>query len=347
MAITIKDVAKAAGVSIATVSYVLNRTRPVNRETAEKILAVIEELNYRPSRAAQSLVTRTTKMIGILITDISNSFFSPIVRGVEDEANKAGYIVMIGNSDESYSKAQRYLESLAQHGVDGWIISPTGEFDKLVPVLKKLSIPIVLVNREVNDFHYDTVATDNELGAYLAVNHLITQGHTRIGIINGPLDASTYADRLKGYQRALTEAKIEIPEDLILCGSYHYESGFHLTKRILSQPAKPTALFIASGWLTRGAYHAIKEMGVAIPEELSFITYDEPEWVSFVDPPLTTVKQQTYEMGRKAAELLLKRLNDKKPDLWWEEQKPDNHPKLMTIKLEPNLIVRGSTKPVR
>ena len=346
MAATIKDVAKEAGVSIATVSYVLNRTRPVSRKTAEKILLVVEKLNYRPSRNAQSLVTKSTKMIGILITDICNSFFAPIVRGIEDEVNKAGYIIMVGNIDENLNKAKCYLESLGQHSVDGLIISPTSEFEKLSPMLEHFNVPIVLVNRRVNDLHYDTVTTDNELGAYMAVKHLLSQGHTNIGIIHGPLEVSTYADRLKGYQKALKEADINVSKDIILNGSFHYESGFHLTKQILSQPIKPTALFIASGWLTRGAYHAIKEMGVRIPEELSLITFDEPEWVSFVEPPLTTVTQQTYEMGRKAGELLLKRLNDKKPVRWWEDENAKDDTKPIMIKLEPNLIIRQSTKPI-
>jgi LacI family transcriptional regulator len=344
LAATIKDVAKSAGVSIATVSYVLNRTRPVSRETAEKILQAIEELSYVPSRNAQSLVTKSTKMIGILITDICNSFFAPIVRGIEDEVNQSGYVIMVGNVDENLNKARRYLESIGRHSVDGLIISPTSGFEELTPILEHLNIPVVLVNRSVNGLHYDSVTTDNELGAYVAVKHLISRGHKKIGLVNGPLDVSTYLDRLTGYRKAFDEAKLPVDADFCLSGGYHYESGYQLTKQILSQPSKPSALFISSGWLTRGAYRAIKEIGVVIPEELSFISYDEPEWVSFVEPPLTTVTQQTYEMGRKAAELLLKRLGDKRPPHWWEDERSvENDAKPVTIKLEPNLIIRGST----
>lgn len=343
---TIKDVAREAGVSIATVSYALNKTRPINPETAARVLQAIEKLHYRPNRAAQSLVTKSTKTISILVSDISNSFFSGIVRGIEDVVNTAGYMVMIGNIEESFDKAQRYLESVTQLNVDGLIISPSSGFEKLEVFIRKLDTPVILVNRRLETLDFDTVITDNEKGAYLATKHLSSLGHTVIGLILGPTSVSTYADRLRGYQRALKEVGIPIKKELILVGGFQYESGTHLAKQLLTGPGKPTALFVGSGLLTRGVYQAIKELEVCIPQELSFITFDEPEWASFVDPPLTTMAQPTYEMGKQAGELLLKRLTQKKPALWWEEPKEVRVSPPVMIKLEPNLIIRKSTRSV-
>lgn len=343
---TIKDVAREAGVSIATVSYAINKTRPINPETAARVLKAIEKLNYRPSRAAQSLVTKSTRTISVLISDISNPFFSPIVRGIEDVANKAGYTVMVGNIEESFDKAQKYLENIAQLSVDGLIISPISGFEKLRDLMWKLNVPVVLINRRLETLDYDTVITDNELGAYLATKYLCSIGHSEIGLIIGPTGVSTYADRLQGYQRALKEAGIPLRNELILADGFHYESGIHLTKQLLSRPRKPTALFVGSSLLTRGAYHAIKELGVSIPRELSLITFDEPEWASFVDPALTTVAQPTYEMGKQAGELLIKRLTQRKPSLWWEEPKETEVSPPVIIKLEPKMTIRESTKPI-
>lgn len=344
---TIKDVAREAGVSIATVSYTLNKTRPVSPETAARVLEAVEKLNYRPSRAAQSLVTKSIHTISVLVSDISNPFFSPIVRGIEDVANTAGYTVMIGNIDESFSKAQKYLSGITQHNVDGLIISPISGFEKLQSILEELNIPIVLVNRRLEALCYDTVTTDNELGAYLGIKHLCSIGHTKIGLIIGPTNVSTYADRLQGYKRALREAGIPTRDELVIqAKDFQHDSGFYLTKQLLTGAIRPTALFIGSSVLTRGVYHAIKEMRVSIPEQLSLITFDEPEWASLVDPPLTTIAQPTYEMGKRAAEMLLKRLSQKKPVLWWEDQKPKEVTPSAIIRLEPRITIRESTKPV-
>ena len=343
---TIKDVAREAKVSIATVSYVLNGTRKVNFETASKIRRAIKKLSYRPNRIAQSLVTKSSRTIGVLISNISDPFFSPIVRGIEDIASQAKHVVMIGNSDENYLKATQYLEFIAQHWLDGLIISPTSNFDKLHQKLYDLDIPIILVNRRSEGLKVDVVETDNKLGAYIAIKHLISLNHSRIGLVSGPTNVSTYADRLQGYMQAFKDSGLPVINDLIRVGGYHYDSAYSLTNELLNLPNPPTAIFAASGRLSRGAFQAIKELGLSLPKDLSFITFDETEWASLVSPPLTSVAQKTYKMGQTAATLLFERLNKEKNIIWpLDSDEPIKKAVIppRIIKIEPEFLVRSST----
>ena len=242
---TIKDVAKEANVSTATVSYVINRTRKVNPETSDRILNAIRKLNYHPNRMAQSLVTQNSQIIAVIISNISDPFFSPIVRGIEDIASQSKYTVMIGNSDENYLKAADYLSFSKQHCVDGLIVSPTSQFGQLYEQLHDLDIPIVLVNRRSAGMDVDVVETDNQLGAYLAVKHLISLKHKNIGIILGPTSVSTYHDRLQGYYQAYREKGWEINSELIKVGGYHDESAYKLAFELFRFP-EPRLQFLSA-----------------------------------------------------------------------------------------------------
>lgn len=348
--VTINDVAREAGVSIATVSYVINGTKQINKETIEKVHQAVEQLNYQPSVAARSLMTKSTQIIGVLISDISNPFFAPIVRGIEDIASRAGYVVMIGNSDEEFDKARQYVNVLTRHGIDGLIISPTSCFKEQGETLNSLNIPIVLVNRRANGIDADIVETDNETGAYLAVRHLCSLGHTRIGLVIGPVEVSTYADRLKGYKRALDEAGIPVMDDLIRISKNDFKSGYYTTRELINSSNRPSSILIGSGLLARDGFFAVKELKITVPGELSLIVFDETEWAALVTPPLTTVAQSTYEMGQIAAALLLKKLGKKvetQSQAEWSKQITDVESHNMChIKLKPKLILRDSTAPV-
>lgn len=345
---TINDVAREAGVSIATVSYVLNKSKRVNPETANKVYLAIKKLKYRPSRIAQSLVTKSTQIISVLISDITDPFFAPIVRGIEDVASESGYIVMIGNSDENRSKTKHYFDVLGSHRIDGLIISPTEGIEQM-GILNDLDIPMVFVNRKAYKDHADVVETDNILGSILAIQHLASLGHSQIGIISGPNSISTYAGRLKGYEIGLAEAGLSINPELIRIGGYHPDSGYRLTMELLNLKPKPTALFITSGRLTHGAFRAIKEYGIPIPEQLSLVCFDETEWSTLVDPPLTTIAQKTYQLGQTAARLLLERLAKQERDHsrcdWDESTEPEPDLPIQNIKIPPQLIIRNSTAP--
>ncbi len=334
--VTIKDVAREAKVSIATVSYVINKTHKLSDETVEKVNEAIKKLNYYPSKAARSLVKRTTQVLGVLVSDISNPFFAPIVRGIEDAASEKGYIVMVGNSDEDWAKAKKYIDTLAQHRVDGLIISPTSNFEILENGLNNLGIPIVLINRRTQ-MNYDIVESDNEYGAILAVSHLLSFGHKKIGLIIGPTAVSTFKDRLAGYIKAISDAGYNVEEKYIRVSDQSHESSYKAMIDLLSMNDKPTAVFIGSGKLGGGALHAINEMKVKIPDDLSLVCFDETEWAPIVNPPLTTIAQKTYDMGREAANLLLDHLFNK-------ERSKGGCTTLQQIKLKPELIERQSAK---
>lgn len=347
--VTIKEVAQRAGVSIATVSYVINKSRRVKPETARRIRQAIQELNYHPSQIAQSLVTKSTQILSVLISDITDPFFAPIVRGIEDVAVKAGYIVMVCNNDENSLKTKHYLEILSRHRVDGLIISPASGIDDLNNILEEMGMPIVFVNRHSSVIAADVVESDNELGAYLATRHLLDLGHTRIGIIIGSTTVTTYSDRLAGYCRALNEAGITIDPSLIKAEGFHPDSGYRLALELFQTEERPTAVFVGSGIINRGAYQAFQEMGLQIPEQLSLIAFDDTEWAPLVNPPLTTVSQDTYQMGQVAAQILLARIKNRNNQFW-----PDNDDQPMQketsfqhIKLEPKLVIRSSTKPFK
>lgn len=344
--VTIKEVAKKAGVSIATVSYVINKSRRVNPETARRIRQAIQELNYHPSRIAQSLVTKTTQILSVLISDITDPFFATIVRGIEDVAVKAGYIVMVCNNDEDSSKTKRYLEILSRHRVDGVIISPASGIEDLKATLEEIGAPIVFVNRRSQVMAADVVENDNELGAYLAIRHLLDLGHTRIGIIMGSTAVTTYADRLAGCYRALNEAGVTIDPALIKSEGFHPDSGYRLAFELFQASPKPSAVFVGSGRLNRGAYQALQEMGLKIPEQLSLIAFDDTEWAPLVTPPLTTIHQDTYRIGQVAAQILLERIKNQNNSLWPDDEQPMKKDiPFQHIKLEPRLVIRSSTKP--
>lgn len=343
---TINDVAREAGVSTATVSYVLNKSKRVNPETAKKVYLAIKKLNYRPSRIAQSLVKKSTQIISVLISDITDPFFAPIVRGVEDVASESGYVVMIGNSDEDCSKTKNYFDVLGRHRVDGLIISPTEGIEQM-GILNDLDIPTVFVNRKANKDYTDVVETDNHLGSILAIRHLTSLGHSRIGFVSGPNTVTTYAGRLQGYEMGLAEAGLPVNRELIRIGGLHPDSGYQLTMELLNLDPRPTALFVASGRLTHGAFRAVKEYGISIPEQLSLVCFDDTEWSTLVDPPLTTIAQKTYEMGQTAARLLLERLAKQERDNsrcdWDEPQEPEADLPSQNIRIPPELIIRKST----
>ena len=344
---TIKDVAREAGVSTATVSYVINKTRRVNRETAQKVVQAIKLLKYQPSRIAQSLVTKSTKIISVLISDITDSFFAPIVRGVEDVASRADYIVMVCNCDEDCAKTLKYLNALVRHRVDGLIISPTEGLERHLSVFEEMNIPIVFVNRRLEDYATDVVENDNQYGAHLAIKHLTDLGHRKIGLISGPATVSTYHERIQGYLQALEEAGIPVNPSYMKTGGFHPDTGYRIAKELWEMPDRPTAFFIASGRLTIGAFQALRELNVAIPEQLSVLPFDQTDWSALVNPSLTLVNQKTYEMGSKAAEILLERIEKQNEAALDSEDAVSEISPPRSIRIKPELVIRNSTVSLR
>ncbi len=331
----IYDVAREADVSIATVSYVINGKHNLNPETVEKVARAVEKLNYKPNRVARSLALNATNLIGVVVSDISNPFFSPIVRGIEDAAGRKGYIVVVGNSDEDWEKAGKYLDTLINHRVDGIILSPTSSFEKLENKLGGLDKPIVLINRSSTSFKCDTVESDNMLGAEMAVKHLLEMGHTRICAFSGPLSVSTHLKRIEGYRAAMAEWSVPIRDEYIVTSPRHNDMEFirKSVTGLMTGNKRPTAIFAGSGKIALNVLKSVNEMNLRVPEEVSIISFDETEWASLINPPLTTVGQKTYKMGQTAAQILLERIDH-----------GTTGNKIRNIRLVPELNIRSSVR---
>lgn len=308
MAVTIKDVARLAGVSTATVSRVLANEGYVSEEARKSVLAAMAQLHYQPSRVARSLRTQRSKILGLIISDIQNPFFISLVRAVEDVAQQHHYGVFLCNADENSEKEQFYLDLMQAEQVAGVIVSPTKEREDPCLQLLTADIPFVVVDRKMADVEVDTVVVDNTQSTYELINHLIEDGHRRIGAVIGITIATTGRERYEGYMRALQEHQLPLSPDLLRTGMPREEVGSRLAGELLDLPEPPTAIFTGNNLLTQGALRAISQRGLSIPNDIALAAFDELEWMSLVQPGLTVIKQPTYEIGKMAAELLLQRI---------------------------------------
>lgn len=329
--VTIRDVAAVAAVSPATVSRVLNDDERVQPELRERVLNAVARLGYRPNRAARSLRTQATRVLGLIISDIQNPFFTSLVRGVEDAANERGYSVVLANSDEDLAKEQRYLEVAAAEQMAGVILSPASSSRTRIKVLTDSGIPLVTIDRRITA-EADSVSVDNRASAEQAVRHLIEAGARRVAMITGPADVSSAADRLAGYHAAMAAEGLPVTDDLIAGGDFRAEGGHEAARALLASPSRPEALFVANNLMLVGAINALTEAGVRFPDDILIAGFDEMSWAGFA-PPLTLVEQPTYDIGRRAAELLLRRID--------ADDAPIEH-----VVLHATLRVRSSSTPM-
>lgn len=306
----IQEVARRAGVSISTVSRVLNGTARVNDDVKERVQAAIEELGYRPSRAARSLRANHSTIIGLLISDIQNLFFMDLIKGVEDIAQRNGYSVLLCNSDENAQREQQYLEVLYDERVAGLIIVPTREQLRDLDHFHKRNIPIVAVDRRIKDKHIDAVLVDNVRGAREAVAHLVANGYQRIAAITGPRTITTGYERLLGYRQALEEGGIAHDPELEKVGVFREESGRQAAKELLALMPRIDALFVGNNTLTMGALDALHSHGLRVPDDVALIGYDAMPWAALGSISLTTVSQPVYELGATAALRLFQHLQN-------------------------------------
>ncbi len=301
---TIKDVAKQAGVSVATVSYVINGTRNVAPDTAKRVRAAMEALNFHPNAVAQSLRTRTTHVIGAVVSDISNPFFATLIRGAEDCARENGYSLLICNTSEKLENELVYLQLLSRKRVDGMILAPTGKNDELIRDLITRGLQIVFIDRKIDGVDAPAVLSENEEGAYRATRYLIEQGHRQIGIILGLPHVSTTTERLRGYERALTDNGFEIDRALIAYGHSQVAEGKEACLDLLDGADRPSAVFATNNLMTIGVMMAIHKLGLSCPQDVSVVGFDDFEWAAAFEPPLTTVAQDPYRIGYEAVQLL-------------------------------------------
>jgi DNA-binding LacI/PurR family transcriptional regulator len=311
MRATIIDVAREAGVSTTTVSHVLNGTRSVAEPTRQRVQAAIERLSYEVNSLAQSLRSDRSQTIGLLVTDISNPFFTSLVRGVEDVANAADYSVMLCNTDEKPDKELTYLRMLRRKRVDAILMASTGVPQPLVDQLIGLGFPLVYFDRPAPGAASDTVVVDNIGGARDAVAHLLQLGHRRVGVISGLSGVGTTDERLDGYMRAMAEHRLPVDQALIRLGNSRLDGGFREMLALLDLPTPPTAVFTTNNLMTLGALGALQSRQVSVPDEMAIVGFDDFEWAAVLRPRLTAVAQPTYEIGSTATRMLIERIESR------------------------------------
>jgi LacI family transcriptional regulator len=309
---TIRDVAAAARVSAGTVSRVLNGKQDVAAELRHRVLAAVSELGYRPNGAARSLRTRAAMVLGVIISDITNSFFTAVVRGAEDKAQNAGYSVVLANADEDLHKEAQYLEVAAAEQMAGVLLSPASSRQTSIEVLVERGIPVVTIDRKLFAAPVDSVTVNNHQAAREATQHLISQGCARVGIIAGPTGITTGASRLAGYRAALRAAGRDNDHALTVYGDFRTEGGYAAARKLLRLPQPPDGLLISNDLMTIGGLQAIAEAGLSMPGDIAVVGFDSASWATAFRPPLTVVTQPTYEIGQVAADLLLRRVSGEK-----------------------------------
>ena len=314
----IRDVAKRAGVAPITVSRCINNSGYCSPETRSRIEAAITELGFVPNRLASGLRSKRSNTLALVLTDITNPFFTTIARGVEDVASKAGYTVIFCNTDESVSKEQMYVHMLLEKRVDGILLVPAQSTIDSVVLIKKQHTPIVMLDRRVPDPQTDVVRCDSEGGAYELTRLLLSLGHREIAILNGPRGVSTSEDRLHGYRRALEETGITAISRREYYGAFNQASGYEMTFKALAAAEKPTALFASNNFIAFGALKALQEAGLRVPEDIAVVGFDDLPSALVTFPFLTVAAQPAYEMGRKAIEILLNKLSGGASDQYQE-----------------------------
>lgn len=304
---TLKEVAQEAGVSISTVSRALCGNIPVKNETRIKIEKAIKKLNYQPNVLAKGLKEGRTKTLALIIPNIQNPFFPAVTRGVEDIAQENGYTLILSNTDESLQQEKEYIQKLSQRWVDGFILASAASGSKHIQHLKKHIIPTVLLARALES-QFDTVVVDNRQGGYMGIEYLLDKGHSRIALILGSLSIQLYKDRYAGCCEALAENGVQLESSQVIRGVSGIEGGYSAMKKILGGGSRPTAVFCSSDPQALGAMRAIQEMGLAIPKDISVLGFDGLDISSMVFPALTTVEQPLYDLGKRAAQLVIGRI---------------------------------------
>ncbi len=331
MAAKIEDVAREAGVSTATVSRVLSGKPYVSEDLRKRVLDAVQTLSYRPSRVARSLRVQRSNIIGLIVSDVQNPFFTTVARAVEDVAYQHQFSVFLCNTDEDPEKEALYIDLMLAEHVAGVIVTPSSSTSKAYRHLVDADVPVVALDRRVEGGDIDTVVVDNVSGAYEAVAHLIAEGHRRIGAVLGARVSTTGEERYRGYARALEAHGIPLDPALVRSGVGRTGIGYEFTQELLALANPPTALFVGNNLLTIGALRAIQEQGLRIPVDIALASFDETDWMYFVRPALTVVAQPTYELGQIAAEMLLRRLDDK-------------HAPPREVVLRPTLLIRDSSR---
>lgn len=332
---TLKDVAKEAGVSTATVSHVVNNTRYVSPEVEARVNNAIKKVNYRPNIAARCLKTNKTAMFGVVVCTYDNSFHSELLFWINSICQEKNYSTLVSYISNAPGSEKQAIMNLVDRGVDGLIINSVAPEEDIEDFLNELDTPFVLMNRFMKKNPGDTIHTDDFNGGKIAVEHLLSLGHTRIGLISiasNPVFSDSL--RIDGYKEALSKAGIDFDEDLVFLRDYQAETGMMAFNHFMSLENPPTALFCCSDVIAMGAVKAANLANIKIPEDISIIGYDDFIYADYMVPSLTTIAQNKEKLGVGAVELLLERVNKKRTDR-------------VDFSVKPELIVRESTEKLK
>ena len=327
---TLKDIAKELGVSVTTVSRALNDKPDISAEMKQRVVEKAQALGYVSNTLARQLRTQRTNTIGVVISDNANPFFAHIVRGIQDTALTHGYHIVLCNTDEDYDKEIEAIRILRQMQVAGIIINPTQAKEQSMLDLIGSKVPFVLINRYFDEIDTNFVVGNDVAGGYLATEHLLSQGFSEIWNIAGPLRISPARDRLRGYQRALADSGIEYDERLVVSDCIDMNDGYYATGEILDRAEPPIAVCCFSDYVAVGAMDAILEAGLAIPEDVRLVGYDDIEFAPYLRVPLTTIDNPRYTVGETAVNVLVDIIDQ-------STEAETNH-----VVLEPKLVIRSS-----
>lgn len=309
MAVTIRDVAKRAGVSLITVSRVINGVGYVRENTRSRVLAAVEDLQYIPNQMASSLRSRQSNTLALLLPTITHTFWTTIARGVEDEAESRGYSVFLCNTDDDPAKESRYIDALLGYRVAGVITVPTSESASRLYLLQEREMPFVQVHRKVEDVEADVVRGDSYGGAVALTKHLLDAGARRIAFVGGRRGLLNSRDRLSGYEDALAAAGVALDPDLVRFGTqFQQQTGYALVSELLAAESRPDAIFIANSTLAIGALHALIEAGMRLPRDILVASYYDSGEMDDFSPFMSTAIQPAYEIGRRSMARLFERI---------------------------------------
>ncbi|AEE15711.1 substrate-binding domain-containing protein [Treponema brennaborense] len=324
---TIHEVAKLAGVSTATVSHVCNNTRYVSDDLRRKVLDAMAALQYKPNVIARGLRGGSLKSIGLVVPDCTNTFFAEIARAVDRVCFSQGYNIILCNTDNNVQQQSFYIDMLISKQVDGIIFISADETDADIRKCLDFSIPVVVADRDVTDDSVDNIIVDNELGAYQAASHLVSCGFSRIACITGPENIPSSRRRLHGFEKALREASVPLPESYVFTGNFHYSGGRDAFGYFSSLPCKPDAVFACNDMMALGFIHTALSSGLRIPSDVSIIGFDNTELSTVMSPKLSTVAQPIEEIAEIALRLLLGKIEK-------------TEKRIRKVVLEPRLILR-------
>lgn len=332
---TMKDIAKLAGVSTSTVSHVINQSRYVSEEISEKVQKAAKELNYAPSALARSLKMNRTRTIGLIVTTSTNPFFGEVVKGVERRCYQQNYNLILCNTEGDEERMKSSINTLLEKRVDGLLLLCSTLEGQYLDVFERYpDIPTVVMDWGETHFPSDKIKDNSQLGGYLAAKHLIESGHREIGCVTGPLQRHQAQNRYAGFCQAMKESGLEVEDNWVIEANFECDGGVDAFNQLFEQHGKeglPTAIFACNDMMAMGIINAANKLGLSVPQDISIIGYDDVYISNFMVPPLTTIHQPKYRLGKTAVDTLLQRIENR-------VQEPD------IVQLEPTLVIRDSVK---